>query len=160
MISASDLRDKRRFSLWLGVGLGGTAVLAGLVLAFGGPLAAMALLFAGAAAVIVLRDIEVGFWGVIAVVCLLPFATLPIDIGVTPTFLDVAIGAVVGIWLLRIVTGQQRTIVTAPVMLPLVIFILTAVFSFIFGLSNGPLTPALLRKFAELLLSLGFVITK
>ncbi|MCA9932841.1 MAG: O-antigen ligase family protein [Ardenticatenaceae bacterium] len=150
--------NKHRFSLWLGVGIGGTAVLAGLVLAYGGPLAAAALLLAGAAAVIVLRDIEIGFWGVIAVVCLLPFATLPIDIGITPTFLDVAIGAVVGIWLLRIVTGQQRTIVTGPVTLPLIIFILTAVFSFIFGLANGPLTPTLLRKFAELLLSLGFVI--
>ncbi len=154
----SQVFDKRRFSLWLGLALGGTAVLAGLVLAFGGPLAAAALLIAGAAGVIVLRDIEVGFWGVIVVVCLLPFATLPIDIGVTPTFLDVAIGAVVGIWLLRIATGQQRRVVTAPITLPLIIFILAAIFSFIFGLANGPLTPTLLRKFAELLLSLGFVL--
>lgn len=150
--------DGQRFSLWLGLGLGVTAVLAGLILAFGGPLAAAALLIAGAAGVIVLRDVEIGFWGVIAVVCLLPFATLPVDIGLTPTFLDVAIGAVVGIWLLRIATGQQRRVVTAPITLPLVVFILAAIFSFIFGLANGPLTPTLLRKFAELLLSLGFVL--
>jgi O-antigen ligase len=38
------------------------------------------------------------------------------------------------------------------------LFILVAIFAFIFGLGNGPLTPTLLRKFAELLLSLGFVI--
>ncbi len=76
----SQVFDKRRFSLWLGLALGGTAVLAGLVLAFGGPLAAAALLIAGAAGVIVLRDIEVGFWGVIAVVCLLPFATFPLTL--------------------------------------------------------------------------------
>ncbi len=150
--------DGQRFSLWLGLGLGVTAVLAGLILAFGGPLAAAALLIAGTAGIIVLRDVEIGFWGVIAVVCLLPFATLPIDIGLTPTFLDVAIGAVVGIWLLRLATGQQRRVVTAPITLPLIIFMLAAVFSFIFGLANGPLTPTLLRKFAELLLSLGFVI--
>ncbi len=157
-VFVSEQGDKGRFSLWLGLGLGVTAVLAGLILAYGGPLAAVALLVAGAAGVIVLRDIEVGFWGVIAVVCLLPFATLPIDIGLTPTFLDVAIGAVVGIWLLRIATGQQRRVITAPITLPLTIFILAAIFSFIFGLANGPLTPTLLRKFAELLLSLGFVI--
>lgn len=144
--------------LMLGVVLGGTAVVAGAILAFGGPIAMAALLVAGIAAAIVLRDIEVGFWGVIGVVCLLPFATIPIDLGIIPTFLDVALGTVVGVWLLGLVTGRQNSIITSPVTVPLFLFILTAVFAFIFGLANGPLTPTLLRKFAELLLSLGFVI--
>lgn len=143
--------------LALGLVVGVTAVLAGLVLAYGGPLAALALLLAGTAVFIVLRDIEIGFWGVIAVVCLLPFATLPFDIGLTPTFLDLALAAVIGVWTLGLVTGRQRTIITSPITLPLLIFILIAVFAFIFGLSNGPLTPTLLRKFAELILSLLFV---
>ncbi|GAB4277431.1 MAG: O-antigen ligase family protein [Candidatus Promineifilaceae bacterium] len=142
----------------IGVLLGGTAVFGGIVLAFGGPLAGAAVLIAGLAATAVLRDMEIGFWGIIGVVCLLPFATIPVDIGITPTFLDIALGAVVGVWLLRLVTGQQRTIITSPVTLPLIIFILIAIFAFIFGLANGPLTPTLLRKFAELLLSLGFVL--
>ena len=142
----------------LGIGLGLTAVLGGVILAFGGPLAALAVLIAGIATFVVLRDIEVGFWGVIVVVCLAPFATLPIDIGVTPTFLDLALGAVVGVWALGIVTGRQRAIITAPVTLPLALFILVAVFAFIFGLSNGPLTPNLLRHFAELILSIAFVL--
>ena len=141
----------------LGVLLGGTAVLGGIILGLGGPLAGAAFLLAIVTAYIVLRDIEIGFWGVIAVVCLLPFATLPVDIGLTPTFLDLALGAVVGVWLLGIVTGQQRDLVTAPIALPLLVFIIIALFAFIFGLSNGPLTPTLLRKFAELILSLGFV---
>ncbi len=144
--------------LTLGLLLGGTAVLGGLILGFGGPLAGAAVLAALVAGLIVLRDIEVGFWGVILVVCLLPFATLPIDIGLTPTFLDLALGAVFAIWALGLVTGRQRTVVLSPITLPLGLFILVAVFSFIFGLSNGPLTPTLLRKFAELLLSLAFVL--
>lgn len=150
--------DPTRSPLALGVLAGATAVVGGLILAYGGPLAAAAVLLALLAAAIVLHDIEIGFWGVIAVVCLLPFATLPIDIGLTPTFLDMALGAVVGVWLLRLVTGRQRTVTLAPVTLPLLLFIIIAVFAFIFGLSNGPLTPTLLRKFAELLLSLGFVL--
>ncbi len=135
-----------------------TAVLAGLLLAFGGPLAALALLLAGGVAIVVLRDIEVGFWGVVAVICLLPFATMPFDIGLTPTFLDLALAAVIGVWALSIVTGQQRTIITSPITLPLLVFLLITLFAFIFGLGNGPLTPGLLRKFAELLLSIFFVI--
>lgn len=147
-----------RSPLPVGILVGLFALSGGIVLAFGGPLAAAALIFAGLAAVVVLRNLEMGFWGVIAVITLLPFATLPIDIGITPTFLDVALGAVVGVWLLRLVSGRQRTIVTAPVTAPLLVFIVLAVFAFIFGLNNGPLTPTLVRHFAELLLSLGFVL--
>ena len=134
------------------------AIAGGLIAAFGGPLAAAAVLFALVAVFIVLKEIEVGFWGVILVVALIPFATLPIDIGLTPTFLDLAIGAVVAVWALGIVTGQQKSITLTPVTLPLIIFVLIAIFAFIFGLSNGPLTPTLLRKFAELLISLGLVL--
>jgi hypothetical protein len=144
--------------LALGLLIGATAVLGGIVLAFGGPIAGAAVLLGGLVALLVLRNIELGFFAVIAVVALLPFATIPVDIGLTPTFLDMALGAVVAVWLLGLVTGRQREIVAAPVFLPLVLFIIVAVFAFIFGLGNGPLTPTLLRKFVELLISLGFVI--
>jgi polysaccharide biosynthesis protein PslJ len=142
----------------LGLAVGLAAVIGGIVLGVGGPVAAVAVVLALAAAFLVLRDIEVGFLGVIAVVCLLPFATIPVDIGLTPTLLDMALGATVGIWALRIATGRQRTVNTAPVTAPLVVFLLVVVFAFIFGLANGPLTPNLLRHFAELLLSIGFVL--
>lgn len=144
--------------LLLGVSCGLVAVLGGILLGFGGPLAGTAVFLALIAGFLVLRDIELGFWGVIGVVCLLPFATVPVDIGLTPTFLDLALGAVVGVWVLRLVTGQQRNVITAPITVPLLIFIIIAIFAFIFGLNNGPLTSNLLRHFAELLLSLGFVL--
>ncbi len=145
-------------ALGLGLLAGMTAVMGGIILAFGGPLAAAALMLASIAALIVLRDIEIGFWAVIAVGALLPFATLPFDIGLTPTFLDMALGAVLLVWVIGLVTGRQRTITLAPVTLPLILFIIVAIFAFIFGLNNGPLTPTLLRKFAELLVSLGIVL--
>jgi hypothetical protein len=129
-----------------------------VVLGFGGPVAGAAVALGGLAAVLVLRNLELGFFAVIAVVALLPFATLPFDIGLTPTFLDFALGAAVLVWLMGVVSGRQRELVTAPVVIPLLLFIIVAVFAFIFGLANGPLTPTLLRKFAELLLSLGFVL--
>ena len=76
----------------LGLLVGLTAVLAGIVLGFGGPVAGAAVAVGGLAAVLVLRNQELGFFAVIAVVALLPFATLPFDIGLTPTFLDFALG--------------------------------------------------------------------
>ena len=153
-----QLLDPIRSPLALGLLIGVVALAGGLLLAFGGPLLGAAALLGLAAAFLVLRDIRLGFVGVIAVIFLLPFATLPVDIGLTPTFLDAALGAVVGVWTLRIVTGNKTTIVTSPITLPLIIFVAVAIFAFIFGLRNGPLTPTLLRRFAELLLSIGFVI--
>ncbi len=153
-----EAANPTRSPLALGVLAGLFAVLGGLVLAFGGPLAGAAVLVAGLAVVLVLRDIRVGFLGLVAVVTLLPFATLPFDIGITPTFLDLALAAVVLVWLLGIVSGRQQRLETGPIGLPLIAFIIVAIFAFIFGLNNGPLTPTLLRKFAELILSLFFVI--
>lgn len=162
MATTVDTREKKpapsTSPAVIGLLAGLFAALGGVVLAFGGPLAGLAVVMVGAAAFIVLRNMEIGLWGVIAIVCLLPFATLPVDIGLTPTFLDVALAAVVGIWVLRFATGQQRTLVTTPLTIPLIVFMLVAVFAFIFGLSNGPLTPTLVRRFAELQLSLGFVL--
>ncbi len=143
---------------FVGLVAGIVAVLGGIVLAVGGPIAAVAIILAVVAAFVVLQNLELGFWGVIAVITLIPFATVPVDIGLTPTLLDLALGATIGVWALRIVTGRQRTMLTAPITLPLVIFMLVAVFAFIFGMNNGPLTSNLIRHFAELLLSLGFVL--
>jgi O-antigen ligase len=144
--------------LTLGLFVGLATAAAGIVLAFGGPIAAVAVALAGIASFAVLRKLEIGFWGVIGVVCLLPFATLPVDIGLTPTLLDLALAAVVGMWVLRIATGRRQRFAIAPITAPLVMFIIVAVFSFIFGLNNGPLTSNLLRHFAELVLSISFVL--
>ncbi len=134
------------------------AAIGAAVVALGGPLVAAALIVAVIAALLVLRDMEIGFWGLIGVICLLPFAALPVNVGVTPTFLDAAMGAVVGVWALRLATGRQRRVVTSPITLPLVAFLLAALFSFVLGLQHGALNSYLLRHFAEMMLSIGFAI--
>lgn len=154
----SNLAHLPHSPLLMGLLIGILATAGGLVVAFGGPLAAAALLVAVVAGLIVLRDLEIGLFGVVGVICLLPFATLPVKIVITPTFLDLALAAVLGVWGLRLITGRETKVITAPITVPLLIFMLVAVFSFIFGLNNGPLTSQLIRRFAELLLSLGFVL--
>jgi O-antigen ligase len=132
------------------------AAVGGALVALGGPIIAAAVVVAVAVVLLVLREIEIGLAGLIGVICLLPFAAFPVDIGITPTFLDAAMGAVVGVWALRLATGRQRQVVTSPITLPLGAFLLTALFSFVLGLQHGALTSYLLRHFAEMLLSIGF----
>ncbi|MGH2535980.1 MAG: O-antigen ligase family protein [Candidatus Promineifilaceae bacterium] len=156
--SAGAAPPRPRDWLRLGLAAGLAAVVAGLLLALGGPLAAGALLLALGAGYAVMRDLGLGFVGVVAVVCLLPFATIPVDVGLTPTLLDLALGATLGVWALSFASGKRRTMITSPITIPLLIFMLVALFAFIFGLANGPLTANLLRHFAELLLSIGFAL--
>ena len=131
------------------------AVAGGYLLAEFGPLIAGAGLVALFLGLWMLRDVEVAYWVVIGVVCLLPFASFPFDIGFTPTLLDAAMGALFLVWALQVATGVQRDFYGTALGLPVAIFILLAVGSFVFGLSHAPLTPYILRHFGEVLLSVA-----
>jgi len=106
-----------------------------------------------------LQDIEVAFWVVIGVVCLLPFASFPFDLGFTPTFLDAALGALFMVWLLQIAGDTDEQLVTTPLGGPILAFMLVAVGSFVFGLRHVPLAlgflQTYLRRFAEMMLSVA-----
>jgi hypothetical protein len=135
------------------------AVAVGYVLSELGPLVAgvgMAGLFLG---LWMLHDIEVAYWTVIGVVCLLPFASFPFDLGFTPTLLDAALGALFLVWLLQIASGAQETLVATPLGLPVVVFMLLALGAFVFGLGHVPLAlgflQTYLRRFAEVMLSVA-----
>ncbi len=135
------------------------AVGAGYLLAECGPLVAaagMAVLFVG---LWMLRDIEVAYWSVIGIVCLLPFASFPFDIGFTPTFLDAALAALYLVWLLRVASDAQSGFVATPLGLPVVVFMLLAVGTFVFGLAHVPLALGFLqyyvRHFGEVMLSVA-----
>jgi len=127
----------------------------GYLLAEFGPLIAGAGLVALFLGLWMLHDIEVAYWTVIGVVCLLPFASFPFEIGFTPTFLDAALGALFLIWALQIATGAQQEFIGTPLGLPIAVFMLLAVGSFVFGLAHAPLTSYVLRHFAEILLSVA-----
>ncbi len=129
------------------------AVAGGYLLAEVGPLLAAVGVVGLAAALWMLRDIEVAYWAVIGVICLLPFASFPFDIGFTPTFLDAALGALFAVWLLQVMTGAQRRLVATSLGGPVLLFLLLALAAFVLGLGHAPLTSYIVRHFAEILLS-------
>ena len=129
------------------------AVGAGYLLAEVGPLYAAAGVVALGLGLWMLRDIEVAYWSVTGVVCLLPFASFPFSIGFTPTFLDAALGALFIVWMLQIMTGTQRRFVGTSLGVPVLLFLLLALAAFVLGLGHAPLTSYVVRHFAEILLS-------
>jgi hypothetical protein len=140
-----------------GMACGLAAGLTGLSLATIGPLYTVGLALGGAAVLWMLTDLKVALYAVIVIICVLPFGTLPFDVGLTLTFLDLAMAVVVLVYLFQWMTGRRWGLVTTPLHPLVLAFTVVTLFSFVAGLRYAGLTPGLLRHFAELLLSLGFV---
>jgi polysaccharide biosynthesis protein PslJ len=137
------------------------AGLAGLAVALLTGVYALGLALGLIALVLILRDIEVGFAALVGVVTLLPFAAVPLSIGFKPTFLDLVVAALFGVWLLERATGKIGRLVNTPLTLPVLAFLALTLASFIAGLGNAPLTQTIARHFAEIVLSilLYFLVT-
>ncbi len=129
------------------------AVAAGYLLAEVGPLLATVGVVALVLGLWMLRRIEVAYWAVVGVICLLPFASFPFSIGFTPTFLDAALGALFLVWLLGWMTGAQRRFVATGLGGPVLLFLLLALLAFVLGLGHAALTSYIVRHFAEIVLS-------
>jgi O-antigen ligase len=129
-------------------------VTGGWVVATAGALITAALVIGVAAGVWVLRDVEAGFTGLFGIICLLPFGALPVPFSPKPTFLDLAVGALFFVWLMQIATGYQRDFVGTPPGLPVLVFFLLAIMTFIIGLGHAPLDQSIARRFVELLASI------
>lgn len=119
-----------------------------------GPLMTAGLVCAVAGGLWLLRDIQVGYWAMVGVICLLPFAKLPFDIGFKFSFLDIVMGGLFFVWLLQLMTGVQKRFVASKLDLPVFIFLLLAMVTFVAGLAHAPLSKNLLRNFVEVLLSI------
>ena len=144
---------ENRTQLWVIVlGLGVLlALAAGALIALGSPAIAFALALAVVAAVVVLSSIEYGLYALIAVAVLLPFGAVPLNLGFNPTFLDLALVAVFGVWVARALTRQEESFVATPLGVPILVFLVLAVFSFTAGLAYAPLDREVLRHFGEVL---------
>lgn len=146
---------ERREALLLGLGVGVAGLTVGALLGFAGPLITIGALAALAAAVWALTNLEVGLWGTIGIITLLPFAALPFKVVFTPNFVDLTLISVVLVYALHWMTGQRRRLALTPAHGPLAMFMALAVFAFVAGMPNGPLTSNLLRQFGEMLLNIG-----
>jgi polysaccharide biosynthesis protein PslJ len=128
----------------------------GLASALINPLILLALIPVGAVGVWALRDDERAVWLLIAVIGILPRFAAPVKLGITPTALDLALVVLLLAWAARLSRKPLR-LHEMPITLPLLGLVTVAILTFIIGLPNGALTPLVLRRFAELVLSLLMV---
>ncbi len=149
------LRSQNPRAWWA---LAGLLVLAslcgGAYIAFLSPMIAWGLVIAIAGMFLTLKDIRWGFFGLVAVIYLLPFGVLPLRLGFYPTFLDAALLLIFTAW----ITGaalKKSPIEGSPLGPFILVFILLAFASFVAGLAHAELTATVLRRFVEIILAIA-----
>jgi hypothetical protein len=120
-----------------------------------GPIISIGLMGGLLIAALMLRSTQVGLFALIALIALLPYGALPFSIGFRPTFIDLALAALFGVWALRLITGQQHTFTASPLGPIVFAFMGWAVFSFISGLRYGGLNITVARNFVEVMLAVS-----
>jgi hypothetical protein len=130
-------------------------LLTGMLFGWLGPALAVGLIGAAGVGLLILRSVQVGLWVLIGLICLLPYGALPFTVGFRPTFLDVALGALFGVWGMEFITGKRRTFTASPLGGLLFVFLGWAGFTFILGLRYAGLNVTVARNFVELLLAVS-----
>jgi polysaccharide biosynthesis protein PslJ len=127
-------------------------VLAGVALVAASPLILFAIVAGGVTAAVMLRSPQAALLAAVAVVSVLPFAVIPLRLGVQLTFLDATLTMALLVTLLSVLR-ERRPLVGSPLNAPLVLFIGLATVSFIVGTSFA-LSAELVRYFLKLVNSL------
>ncbi len=137
------------FGLLLSGGL-----LIGLIIGAAGPLIALALGTVAIGGWLVLRSPLWGLVGIIAISTVLPFATLPFKIGFTPSFLDLAILAAFGVWVLKYALAEETRFEASSIGGVAALFLIMTAFTFALGLQHARPTSNNLRQFMEMVIGI------
>lgn len=161
MQAAHDLQnwiarlDRRTYAILIGLSLGVIGGLVGLLVAVADPIIAFGVVLGLLAGLYVLSNVTAALYGVIAVMALLPFGTFPVKIGITPTLLDLAMGAFLMVYVAQWMTGRRQRLQLTPVHALIGVYVMWLLLSFALGLRYAMPTSATLRQFAETLLSIS-----
>ncbi len=130
-------------------------LIGGAYVAFLTPLLAALVLIALTGGLLMLRSTQWGLFALVGIIYLLPFAALPVNIGFSPTFLDLVLVVIFFVWITALVTRKQEQFVASPLGVPILIFILLAFASFVAGLAHAHLSANVLRHFVEIIICIA-----
>ena len=145
------------YGAFIGALIGIAGGIIALLLAIGGPIVAFGALLGILAGLYVLSNVSAALYGVILVTILLPFGTLPFKIGITPTFLDMALAAFLVVYAMQWMTGRRQGFRLTPIHALVSLYVLWLILAFALGLRFAPPTSATIRQFAETIISIGMV---
>lgn len=142
----------------LALGVGGASALGsavGITTVAASPVVPAGALVAAAGLLGTLRAPLLAVLGFVVIACLLPFAVIPVRIGVALTFVDVALTLLLVVCFLRVLR-ERAAIRTTPIDGLVALFVAAAVVSFIIGSGYSAVAGEQFRLFLKLLNSVLF----
>ncbi len=97
----------------------------------------LALLIGMAAAIVVIADVRAALWGTIGVVALLPFAVVPVHVGLTLTLLEATSLAAITTWFATLMLRRDQRLAVGTEALLIILFLSETAFAFLIGVTNG-----------------------
>ncbi|NOK85705.1 MAG: polymerase [Chloroflexi bacterium AL-W] len=147
--------NRRTAAIIIGVMIGAIGGALGVAVAVINPLIVVGGVVGGLIGLYLLTDLRAALYSVILILMLLPFGTVPFDIGFTPTLLDATIGVVLLIYLLEWMRQYRQALQLTPIHMLVLIYLLWLLLAFALGLRHAPITTTIARQFAETLLAIG-----
>jgi polysaccharide biosynthesis protein PslJ len=132
------------------------AVAFGLIAVELGLFIGVGLLLAMVAVVAIVSDVRAGLWAAAGVAMLLPFAVVPIRVGLTLTALEAVLLLVYGVWVARLLLFRDEFLPYSTPAALIMLLITVAVFSFLLGVGRG-YTAQTFHDYAKFLMALGLV---
>jgi hypothetical protein len=129
----------------------------GATVALGSPVWALAAAGGLVAAWAVTRSVQAGLLGLILVAELLPFAVIPLRVGVALTIIDALCAVIVLSWLLRHVLPSRR-LELSPAGWLLLAYLVTAVVALVVGTAYARPSGAAVRSFLKYLVAMGLFV--
>jgi O-antigen ligase len=150
--------DRRWYAALIGLLLGLVGGSVALLLVVAGPTLTIAAVLGVLVALYILTDVNIALYGAVGTLLLLPFGTFPVDIGLTPTLLDMALGAFVLVYLFEWMTGKRQRLSLTPIHALIALYTMWLILAFMLGLRYGNPTSTIIRQFAEMLLSISMTV--
>lgn len=150
-------RSAFMLALIVGTVIGISAGLAGFSLVVLGPVPTVSIIIGTLIGALMLSNVHAALMVALVSLVLLPFGTLPFSLGVTPTFLDMALGAFLVVYLMIRMTRRHTGFRSTPVHRLILLYVLWLLFAFVIGLQYGNPTVTIVRRLAETLLAIGLV---
>jgi O-antigen ligase len=113
-------------------------VLAGAMVTFLPVWAGFAALLGIAAGLLLLVNTDYGMALSIGIATVIPFGTLPFKAVITPNFLELALAALLAIWVMRLLARPEEQLELTPLGLPVIGFTGLTLFSFLLGSNLRP----------------------
>lgn len=108
------------------------------------------------AAVATLTDVRAGLWVAIGIVTLLPFAVIPVRVGLTLTALEAVLLLVFGVWIARILLYRDHLLPSSFPAAAIMLMVTVTLFAFLLGVGRG-YTMQTYHDYAKFLMAVGLV---